>query len=465
MKTIHLFILTFILTLPLNNIMAGEASNAAADMTEAADMSAVLQDGDDKYGEDSVQCVRNWSLYAEYYRQRNYDMAYDPWREMLDICPKSTINIYIHGANMLKHFYQEATEPEEQEAWADSLMMLYDQRIEHFGNKGRNLGRKAADLYQLRPNNVQELYDITEESIELQGMNAGADVLLINFQSTMRLAQSGVKDTDVLVEKFERATDIIDYNLEHNPEDERYYQSAKDNILSMFEPFASCENLVNMFQPRFEESPEDQELLEQIIDMMETADCEEEELYYEVTTELHKLDPDAESAFLLGDIERDREDHDQAMDYYQEAVDRYEADNAERHSDQIFRAYWYMSEITYRELGNYSEARRLALEAHEADPDDGRPFILIGEMYAASSEQCGEDEFTETTPYLAAVDKFEQASDVAEESAIRDRAAELADTYRQYFPDRELIFFHGYDVGDTITVECWINETTTIRAR
>jgi hypothetical protein len=33
-----------------------------------------------KFGEDSVNCVTNISLYREYVKQKNYDDAITPWR-------------------------------------------------------------------------------------------------------------------------------------------------------------------------------------------------------------------------------------------------------------------------------------------------------------------------------------------------------------------------------------------------
>ncbi len=124
-----------------------------------------------------------------------------------------------------------------------------------------------------------------------------------------------------------------------------------------------------------------------------------------------------------------------------------------------------MAEISYRRLENMPRARRYAREANNVNPNDGRPLILIGEMYAASASDCGDDEFTEQTAYWVAVDKFERAASVAEDSSVQERAQDLASTFRQYFPDRELIFFHGYDTGDTYRVECWINRDTTVRPR
>ncbi len=464
MKTLRSIAMTALGVLMIA-ILAGKPETAQASLANAADLSAVLEQQDQRYGEDSVQCVRNWSLYAEYYRQRNYEMAYEPWKYMFESCPLATLNIYIHGANIIKHFYNTETDPARREAWVDTLMMVYDQRIEMFGEEGRVLGRKAADLYQLQPSAVQELYDLSERSIELEGMNAGADVLLINFQSTIRLADAALLEQETILEAYDRATNIIEYNLEHNPGDARFYNPAKNNIRAMFEPYATCDNLAAVYGPRFESNPEDVELLERITSILDNAGCTNEELFYETTKKLHEIQPEGESAFLMGRLENNRESYRDAIRYYQQAVDLFVEENEEAYIDRIFRASWLMAEISFRQLRDLPQARRYARQAHQINPTDGRPLLLIGEMYAESANECGDDDVTKKAAFWTAVDKFEEAQNIAEEEAVRERAEQLASTFRQYFPNNEEIFFHGYTVGETFRVECWINRTTRIRAR
>ncbi len=465
MKAMKLFALTAVALFLSAGIGFAETNSAYAG-PEVADMSIYLeQDRDDRYGEDSAQCVRNWSLYAEYYRQRNYEMAYEPWQYMFESCPAATVNIYIHGANMMEYFYQEAESPEEQEMWVDSLMLVYDQRIEYFNEEGRVLGRKAADLYKLQPDRVDELVEMTEESIQLRGMQTNADVLLINFQSVIRMVEAGTMDPSEIISRYERAMEIIEYNLENNPEDERYYRPAFNNIERMFQPYATCDALVGMFEDKYEENPEDLELLERITEMLDNAECADTELFYNATRSLYALKPDAESAFLMGRLARDRENYTEAIDYFEQAIDLYEEDSPDENQEQIFRSYWIIAETSYKELDRMARARNYAEEAHEVDPTDGRPLILIGEMYAASADQCGDDEFTKKTAYWVAVDMFQEAARVAEDPVVQERAQELTSTYRQYFPNNEDIFFQGLNEGDSYRVECWINRSTTVRAR
>lgn len=420
---------------------------------------------DQRYGEDSVQCVRNWSLYAEYYRQRNYEMAYEPWKYMFNDCPRASINIYIHGANIIKYFYNNETDPDRREAWVDTLMMVYDQRIEMFGEEGRVLGRKVADLYRLRPTAVQDLYEMSERSIQLEGMNTGGDVLLVNFQMVVRLADAALLEPNAIIEAFDRAIDIIEYNLEHNPDDAHIYNPAKNNIRSMFEPYATCENLAQIFEPRLDAAPDDVELLERITEMLENAGCINDDLFFRATLKLHEIQPNAESAFLMGRLENNRENFPAAIKYYQQAADLFTEEGVAQHQDRIFRAYWLMAELSFRQLRNLPQARTYARKAHETTPTDGRPLLLIGEMYATSASECGDDVITKKAAYWVAVDKLIEARNVATDEAVKERASQLIDHYRLFFPNNEDLFFHGYSEGDSFRVECWINKTTRIRAR
>ena len=466
MKVIRRFALTSMVIIFGSFLNLADASTMGTMDAGMTEMGLYMpQDDQDRYGLDSVECVRNWSLYAEYYRQRNYDLAWDYWQYMYADCPKATINIYLHGATMARYFYNNETDPDRREAWIDTLLYIYDRRIEHFGNEGYVLGRKAVDLYQYRTNNVQDLFDLSERSIEIEGMSAEGPVLVINFHSTTRLVEAGLLDPEAVVENFDRAIDIIEFNLENNPEEERFYLPAKNNINAMFEPYATCENLVKVFGPRFESTPDDVELLLRITDMLDKSGCTGDELFFLATRQLHEIKPNAESAFLMGRLENNQENHESAIAYFQQAADLYQLEEGDNNIERIFRAYWLMSEISYRQLRRMPQARRLALSAHEANPNDGRPLILIGEMYAASASDCGDDDLTKRAAYWPAVDKFIEARNIAEDPAVRERATQLINTFRQYFPDNETIFFFGYSEGESFRVECWINETTRIRPR
>ncbi len=420
----------------------------------------------DRYGEtpeDSILCVRNLSLYTEFYRQSNFKNAYGPWQKALEICPKASQNLYIHGAALLKHRHNKETDPIKRDALVDSLMWLYDKRIKHFGREGFVLGRKGVDMFMLRPEKTKEIFDLTNTSIESEEHQSRADVLVVNMQTGVSLAQAGIKDEIDVFNIYERAIDIIDYNLKHSPEDAEIFERTKSQVESLFRPYFTCDVLVKVFEPRFEDDPECPDLLTQITTMLDEADGTDRELFYKATRNLHQVQPTASSAFLMGRLESNQNNYRNAVDYFNEAIALYkEKENVDQ---ELYRVYMLKSEIEYRQLRRYVQARNSAREAAKIKPDNGRPYILIGEMYATTAKDCGDDDFTERVAYWAAVDKFIQAQNIDSDPDIVERANQLINAYSQYFPDKETIFFHGYEEGDTYLVECWINKTTRVRAR
>lgn len=411
------------------------------------------------YGEDSAKCVRNLSIYVEYYRQGNYANAVDSWRWVYKNCPAARQNTYIHGANIFKYLYSQEKDPVKREMYIDSLMMLYDKRIKYFNREGSVLGRKAADLYTFRPNNVQEIYEISEKSITLEGDDASPDVLLINFHSLSNLVEAGLKEVDEIVLAYDRAISIIDNNIAADPDGSKPYKVTKNNIDAMFSPYASCENITSIFRPRFDNNPENVELLEKIVDMLDKSGCTEEKLYYEASLNLHRISPSAESAYSMGRMEQNMGNYKNAVKFFEQSLELYE------NEEDKFTSYMFLVDILFKQFNNYTEAREYALKAAEVRPGNGRPFLLIGEMYAASAKQCGDNEFTEKVAYWAAVDKALYAKSIDDDPLVEQRADALVDIWTQHYPTLENIFFYGFEEGDTYTVKCWINEKTRIRAR
>ena len=53
-------------------------------------------------------CLSNLSIFAEYYKVKNYDSAYEPWIQVRNTCPKINVAIYTYGKRMLENFIKES---------------------------------------------------------------------------------------------------------------------------------------------------------------------------------------------------------------------------------------------------------------------------------------------------------------------------------------------------------------------
>jgi tetratricopeptide (TPR) repeat protein len=407
-----------------------------------------------KYGKDSAKCVINLSLYREFYKQKNYDDAISSWRWVFLNCPLASENTYIHGINIVKYMYKKEKDPDKKEKLVDTLMMVYNQRIEYFGKQGYILGRKGVDLFILRPKSFEEVNNILKKSIELQGNKSKASVLNYYFKTTIELVNNKKADTSLIIDNYNKINDIVEYNINNNLKDSAYYNQTKLNIENLFNPYATCKNLINIYSKKFKENPKDIELLKKITTVLNKKECTENSLFFEATEALNKLHPSAESACLMGKMCSAKKLYQKSAEYLLEAIKLFEREEDKADS------YLLLADI-YKNLKQYPLARSYAYKAAKIRTDDGRPYLLIGDMYAASSKLCNKDELEEKAVYWIAVDKYNKAKNI--DSSLESIVNKKINIYRQHFPNNETVFFYNFKKGDSYTVGCWINEITTVR--
>ena len=100
----------------------------------------------------------------------------------------------------------------------------------------------------------------------------------------------------------------------------------------------------------------------------------------------------------------------------------------------------------------------------EIKPEEGRAYLVLGNMYAAGAKACGtESQVSQRAAYWVAVDTYIKAKQV--DPSIAETADKLIAAYRAHFPSGDDLFTFGYKEGESYTVDCWFRATTTIRAR
>ena len=75
-------------------------------------------------GQDSINCIRNISLYEPYAKQKQYKDALDAWELVYAECPASSKNLYIYGAQIIEWQIKEEKDPAKRKALVEKLMGL-----------------------------------------------------------------------------------------------------------------------------------------------------------------------------------------------------------------------------------------------------------------------------------------------------------------------------------------------------
>lgn len=423
-----------------------------------------------RFGQDSAKCVENISLYREFYRQwkdskyKNESVkdAIGPWRWVLLNCPKGTQNTYVDGVRIMDYLIKKEKDQEKREAYIDTLLSLYDTRIAIYGKEGSTLGRKGVDFYKYRTKNYEEAYNIFKKSVQLQKNRSQGPIVVYYFRTTVKMVKEGALETSVIVEVYDEVMNIVESNIKRlevksDARSKRFLETwltVKGNIEAEFEPFATCEDLVAIYQKKFNENQEDVELLKKITGILDKKKCTDHQLYFDATVQLYKLEPSPESAYLIAKMYLIEKNYNEALTYLSEALNMEDA-------EKVALACQYMA-MCNQQLNNYVEARRNARKSIELNPQNGEAYILIGDLYAASADRCGDNDLTKKVAYWAAVDKYVQAKRANPE--VKETADRRIASYRKYYPTTETIFFYNLKEGDAYKVECWIQENTTIRA-
>ena len=422
-----------------------------------------IEDGS-KYGhgEDSIRCLRNYSLYREYVKNKGYSDGLPFWRIVYTECPLISKNVFIDGVEIYEDLIDNAESQEQKELYIDTLMQVYDKRIEYFDEKGFVIGRKGVFLWKYRrekAEDIQEAMEYMKQSIDLRKTSTEPAVIATYFTAVITLYKAGVFEDTRVVSEFSELNRLVESAIEKHQRNARtvsYYQQVKEANEKNFigSGAATCESIVAEYEPKFDENQSDKEFLTNLTGMLTQVNCESTDLYAKAAEKLYAIEPSPDAAYKLAKLLVKREEYTKAAKYYKQAADG-------ENDPEKKAGYLYEQAIIQAQLNNKVQARSLAREALNLKPNWGDPYIFIGKLYAGSVNECGNDEFERNAVYWVVVDKFIRAKAVDE--SVTGTANDLISQYSQYFPNKEEGFFRNIHVGDSYTVGCWINETTTVR--
>jgi tetratricopeptide (TPR) repeat protein len=411
-------------------------------------------------GMDSVLCIRNISLYSEFYKNGDYFDAIVPWREIFKDCPASRESMYANGVNMYKAFIETETDPVKKAAFCDTIMMIYDQRIRYFGGEGVLLGRKGVDLLRYRREDgnsyIQEAYNCLLRSVEIEKDKSSPVVLTSLVSASISLCLRNLNSKEKLVQDYLLATEILEKQLSANPLEN--VREAKDAIdLGILKSKAlSCELIVKIFQPDLPEKQNDTEFLRTVALFLSNSECDGEVLFTNTVQKLYSIKPSSFSAYMMARVCIQKKEFENCVKYYKEAIDL--SNSADEKSLYLFQLAFIMNS----QLQQSSSAASCVLEAIKLKPKWGEAYILLGSIYGSASGTF-EDAFLKKTVYWLAVDMFQKAKSV--DAGVAEKANSLITEYTAYFPSVEDVFFNSLKEGQTFTIGGWINKSTVVRAR
>lgn len=413
------------------------------------------------------ECLTNVSLFTESAKQKQYADAVEPWMEVYTTCPNAHKAIYVYGPKILAWQLSQAATEEEKNSIRERLMEMYDKRITYFGNDATYptayiLGQKALDYCDIYTEDLLKLpaYEWLKQSIEGMGEKSQLTVLTKYAELSNALYKSNPEQyAEQYIADYQKVSDLLNTQAS-NPANKSaaFAKQTKEYIDNVFavSGAADCTKLDELYAAAVDGNKQDIDMLTKIMKLYRRVDCVESNVYFAAAEAAHILQPTEESAAGCAKMCLKKDDYKGAIEYYENATQL--AENTDDKADYQYRiAYIY-----FVNLKNYPVARQYARKSLEYKADQGRCYILIGMLYASSKPY--DDPVLNKTVFWAACDKLAKAKQV--DPSCAEDAQKLINTYSQYFPTTEEIFFNagaGLQKGKPFTVGGWIGETTICR--
>ncbi len=430
------------------------------------------------------------SIYRQALKTEDMDIAFENWQIAYDIAPiadgKRDYH-FIDGAGIYLAKFKAATDQAQKDEYKDKAIALYDAALACYEAGGISLkscgddkecytrkmgyiqGRKAFDLFYT----YNTSYSVTLPALEDAVAKGGNSTEYIVFDPYASIVvhqfDKGTMDKVAARNVVESLNAIADHNIENNEKLGAYYKQAKDAMNAKFATIESgifdCDYFVNKLQPQYDASPNDIETIKFVYATLKRQNCPSSvPLMKELEGKWNKF-VSVENAKIQATFEANnpgvaaKKAYDQGN--FQEAISKYdEAVNAEPDPNKKASYLFSKASIQFRKLKKYNDARQTAREAAKMKPGWGRPFMLIGDMYASGARSCG-DAWNQRLAILAAIDKYAYAKST--DPSVADEANKRIRKYNASKPSLEDGFSRGIKAGQSVKVGCWIGESVKVR--
>lgn len=425
-------------------------------------------------GQDSIDALRNISIYTEYVKTNNYKDAYEQgWKRVFEDAPLASVTTYTNGVKILRWMYKNAADEESKLRYCEELQQVYDQRIKYLDklnaqskNKATEAdiyGQKAHDFLMYNPKpSLNKVYEMLRTAVDMGKEKTQYYVLddLMKISSQRFKAKPDNEEyREAILQDYLDCAQYIDVYLATQTNEQALEQAekVKANIDGYFvkSGAADCETLQNIYGPKIEENKDNLDYLTKVVTLMSMFDCKSSDAYFAAAEYAHQISPSAKTAKSLGKLYySQRDDVDKALEYFQQAADL--DDDNKSQSD----TYYTMAQL-WLSRDNYDRARSFANKAIAANPNNGLPYITIAQLYGAKHHWTDKDPNLDNCSYFAVLDKLEQAKRV--DPSVADKANSLIREYTKLAPKAEDLFMLSIKAGDKVEIGGWINETTTVR--
>jgi tetratricopeptide (TPR) repeat protein len=427
---------------------------------------AVAQEIGPEWGENDSQEVRRerrilMNALRDEIGRGNLGVAVEYLQTLIRDVPRSNPNLYRMGMDLYKKKVGSATDAAQKAVMADSLLLMHDLFLENFGAQfpdmvGSIWNNKAAYTRDYFGDDRKRVTEAFRQAADNAGKMAPSLVTSYFIELTRNYT-----DEMMPVEEYLAEYDRLDAMLAEADAKEARGVLEKAFIGS---GAADCDNLERLFGAQIEADPENAELLDKTMALLNRGDCKGD-FYVTVAEKYYKVKPTAMTARIIAQAYKTKGDNATAARFIQEAL-RLATDPGDKADLLVGLAADDLSGNNFRQA--YSNAQQAA----SIDGQNAVASYIMGVALAGGAGNACSDAFHQRAAYWLAYDKMQEARRLANANPgsvtpemMKDIDGSIA-RFAATFPDAQEIFLQTLDEGAPYNVNCgWITGRTTVRRR
>lgn len=422
---------------------------------------------------DTTECKRQYSIFNEYYKQKNYELAINSWRHQFNSCEDLYLGTYVYGVVLYKDKIRKATTPELKKAYQDTIALIYDKHLAKIQENPTKYNQfwdykiislaKATDLQMLDKENYVFTYPMFQKAFAAQPSDYSPNSLVLYMQAAAMKKSNKDFGCDTIADLYLQLSDIQEKSFKATKDSS--YLKAQANLDKLAESCLDCNLLVENFSKQFASMKNDTNWVLKATNILDRKKClsnpeiNTNNTIISIFERAAEMNQSADAMFKLSSLYIGKKEYSKAEGFIEKAVEL-ETDN-DRKADFLMT----LARINFSN-GKSSEAKSNALKAARNRANWGTPYIFIGDIYASSYGKINSDDpCLKFAPLWAAADKYNYAKSI-DSSSSEDANKQLNRVIANY-PDKASFFFDCSDVkeGSSVSVGGWIGESTTVRTK
>lgn len=399
---------------------------------------------------------RRFALSVDNVSINEYRKAANSINWLMKNAPGLYEGLYINGYQTYEELAEKAS-GDAKEALLDSMVTCYKLKDELYGLSEREVNNLAYRYYKYWKSDKEKIMpgiEVYERAYKLEPSEI-INNNLVSYMDMIRRAKAygaAISD-DTAIDVYFQVNEVIDAKDTPDEDHAKFdrYREAVTGLLIMAigEEKLNCEFINENLAPGLDQK-EDLKLAKKVFGLLLTRECSDSPYFMKAATIIQREEPTEGLAKVLAQRYASSKEYGKAMEYYNMAL-KMSTDNEKKAQLQMDMAK------VHAQQGDKAKSRAAALEAAKLDNSmANEAYSFVAGLYMNSFDECAKktSQIDDRAIFMAAYEMYQRAGD---SQGMRNAEAQ--------FPTKSDVFTANKEEGQAISVGCWIQVSTKIRAR